>query len=98
MDENVENEKDLSHLGEYAKLIETVNEVKAALFDEIDQYVAEAEEDAEKFYEKGVKSAGARLRKKCQLIKKQIHGPTLRTEMNKIKDQAQALREDTKNV
>lgn len=93
--EQDENVRDISNLGEYAKLVETVGEVKAALFAEIDELLADAEDDAVKFYEKDVKSAGARLRKRCQEIKKKIHGPTIRTEMNKIKDQAQALREDT---
>lgn len=91
------NEKDISNLGEYTKLVETVNEVKEALFGEIDRLIAESEVDAAKFYEKGVKSAGSRLRKNCQSIKKLIHGPTIRGEFNKIKDQAQALREDTAN-
>ncbi len=48
--------------------------------------------DVEKFYEKGVKSAGGRLRKNLQLIRKAIHHPTNRTKMASIQDAAKELR------
>ncbi len=39
------------------------------LYEELKNLVANLEEDASKFYEKGNKAAGTRLRKGCQDIK-----------------------------
>lgn len=53
------------------------------LFNEIKQLVEEAEKDAIKFYERGNKSAGIRLRKAMQEIKGLAHN--LRIEVNLIR-------------
>lgn len=73
---------------------ERVAQVKSEIFGEIDRLVEEMKEsgDVEKFYEKGVKSAGGRLRKNLQLIRKAIHHPTNRTKMASIQDAAKELR------
>ncbi len=71
-----------------------VNLVKFEIFGEIERLVEEMKEsgDLEKFYDKGVKSAGGRLRKNLQLIRKSIHHPTTRTKMASIQDAAKELR------
>lgn len=53
------------------------------LFNEIKQLVEEVEKDAIKFYERGNKSAGIRLRKAMQEIKGLAHN--LRIEVNLIR-------------
>ena len=53
------------------------------LFNEIKQIVDEAEKDAIKFYERGNKTAGIRLRKAMQEIKGLAHN--LRLEVNQIR-------------
>lgn len=53
------------------------------LFNEIKQLVEEAELDAIKFYERGNKAAGVRLRKAMQDIKGLAH--SLRLEVNEIR-------------
>jgi len=75
-----------------------VEEAKTSIFGEIDSLVEkmENEGDLEKFYEKGVKSAGSRLRKDLQSIRKAIHNPTVREKMNGIANGAKDLREKIK--
>ena len=75
---------------------ETVEKAKASVFGEIDAQIAEMEEngDVDKFYDKGVKSAGGRLRKGLQGCRKAIHNPTNAKAMATIKDGAKALREE----
>ena len=72
----------------------TVEEAKASVFGEIDAQISELEEtgDVDKFYVKGVKSAGGRLRKGLQTIRKAIHNPTNAKSMATIKDGAKDLR------
>ena len=73
---------------------ERVALVKSEVFGEIDRLVEEMKVsgDVEKFYEKGVNSAGGRLRKNLQLIRKAINHPTNRTRMASIQDAAKELR------
>ena len=74
----------------------TVEAAKASVFGDIDNHIAEMEAsgDVEKFYDKGVKSAGGRLRKGLQEIRKTIHNPTNSKSMATIKDCAKDLREE----
>ncbi len=74
----------------------TVEEAKASVFGEIDNHIAEIEAsgDVEKFFDKGVKSAGGRIRKSLQEIRKTIHNPTNSKTMATIKDGAKSLREE----
>jgi len=83
-------------MNSFEKFKETVEEAKSSVFGEIDAQVAEMEEngDVEKFYDKGVKSAGGRLRKGLQNIRKAIHNPTNAKTMATIKDGAKDLREE----
>ena len=74
------------------ELRKTVYDVKENLFSEIEELIATCEEDANKFYEKGNKSAGTRIRKSAQQIRKQIHHPSIRKQMVKIEEAAKDLR------
>lgn len=73
-----------------------VEEAKSVVFGEIDAIIAEVEEsgDLDKFYDKGIKSAGGRLRKQLQNVRKAIHNPTNAKAMTSVKDAAKQLRED----
>jgi septation ring formation regulator EzrA len=77
---------------QFEELRKTIFDVKENLFSEIDELIATCEEDADKFYEKGNKSAGTRIRKSAQLIRKQIHHPSIRKQMVKIEEAAKTLR------
>jgi len=74
----------------------TVEAAKVSVFGDIDNQIAEMEAngDVDKFYDKGVKSAGGRLRKGLQEIRKAIHNPTNAKTMATIKDSARDLREE----
>lgn len=75
-----------------------IEEAKSSIFGEIDSQIQQLEEsgDLEKYYEKGVKSAGGRIRKSLQNIRKSVHNPTVRSTMNSIVDSAKNLREQIK--
>ena len=78
---------------------QTVDEAKKAIFGEIDSIIAELEESGsvEKFYEKGTRSAGSKIRKQLQNIRKAIHNPTNAKSMATIKDGARDLRDSIAN-
>lgn len=75
-----------------------VEEAKTSIFGEIDSLIENVENsgDLEKFYDKGVKSAGSRIRKDLQSIRKAIHNPTIREKMNGVNNAAKELREKIK--
>ena len=77
---------------QFEELRKTVYDVKENLFSEIEELIATCEEDANKFYEKGNKSAGTRIRKSAQQIRKQIHHPSIRKQMVKIEKGFKLLR------
>lgn len=82
-------------MNDFNKFKALVEESKTAIFGEIDSLVEkiEASGDIEKFYEKGVKSAGSRIKKDLQSIRKAIHNPTVREKMNDINNAAKDLKE-----
>jgi hypothetical protein len=53
-------------------------------FEELKSLVVDLEEDAEKFYDKGNKAAGTRLRKGCQNIKNVCQ--EIRIEVSELKN------------
>jgi len=53
-------------------------------FEELKSIVAEAENDAKSFYEKGNKAAGTRLRKACQEAK--VKAQDIRNEVTSMKN------------
>lgn len=85
-------------MNNFEKFKMEVAETKAAIFGEIDSQIQQIEEsgDLEKYYDKGVKSAGGRIRKSLQNIRKAVHNPTVRSNMNSLVDSAKNLRETIK--
>lgn len=81
-------------MNQFEELRKTIHDVKEAIFTEMETLLETCEEDADKFYSKGNRSAGSRVRKNAQLVRKQLHFPTLRKELTKIEEAAKALREN----
>lgn len=80
-------------MNQFEELKKTIQDVKLELFSEMENLLEACQEDADKFYEKENKSAGSRVRKNAQSIRKQIHHPTIRQHFNKIEEVAKTLRE-----
>lgn len=85
-------------MNDFNKFKALVEETKTAIFGEMDYLIekVEASGDLEKFYDKGVKSAGGRIKKEVQSIRKTIHNPTIREKMNVIRNAAKELKESIK--
>lgn len=70
------------------------------VFKTINDLIASAEDDAIKYYDKGTRSAGNRLKKKMQEIRKAIKMPAIRLAMvevqNAAKDYRNSLTEELK--
>ena len=80
-------------MNDFEKLKEEIAAAQSAIFGPISALVSAAEEDADKYYGKGVKSAGNRLKKKMQEIRKAIKHPAVKAEMTKIQEGAKNLRQ-----
>ena len=80
-------------MNQFEKLKEEVAAAHAAIFDPINSLLASAEEDAQKYYGKGVRSAGNRLKKKMQEIRKTIKHPAVKAQMAGIQNSAKDLRQ-----
>jgi hypothetical protein len=80
-------------MNQFEKLKEEVAAAQAAIFDPINSLLASAEEDAQKYYSKGVRSAGNRLKKKMQEIRKTIKHPAVKAQMTGIQNSAKDLRQ-----
>jgi hypothetical protein len=89
-------------MNQFEKFKEEVASIQSAIFNPINEIIASAEEDAQKYYGKGVKSAGNKLKKKMQEIRKVIKHPAVKAKMTEIqvsaKDFRQALVDETKSV
>lgn len=81
-------------MNQFEELKKTIQDVKQELFAEMETLLETCQDDADKFFEKGNRSAGSRVRKNAQLVRKQIHHPTIRQSINKIEEAAKALREN----
>jgi len=80
-------------MNQFEKLKEEVAAAQSAIFDPINTILASSEEDAQKYYVKGVRSAGNRLKKKMQDIRKSIKHPAVKAQMTTVQVSAKALRE-----
>lgn len=80
-------------MNDFEKLKADIASAQAAIFDPIISLVSAAEDDADKYYGKGVKSAGNRLKKKMQEIRKEIKHPAIKAEMTKLQEGAKNLRQ-----
>jgi gas vesicle protein len=81
-------------MNQFEKLKEEIATAQSAIFDPINSLISAAADDADKYYGKGVKSAGNRLKKKMQEIRKAIKHPAVKAEMSKIQESAKNLRQE----
>lgn len=80
-------------MDQFNKLKEEIAAAQAAIFGPINELIAAAEDDAQKFYGKGVKSAGNRLKKKLQEIRKATKGATAKAAITAVNAAAKNYRE-----
>jgi hypothetical protein len=80
-------------MNQFEKLKEEIAAAQAAIFEPIHSLINAAEDDAQKYYGKSVRSAGNRLKKKMQEIRKAIKHPAVKTQMTAIQNSAKNLRE-----
>jgi hypothetical protein len=80
-------------MDQFLKLKEEVAAAQAAIFGPVTELLAAAEEDAQKYYGKGVKSAGNRLKKKLQEIRKATKGATAKAAITGVQTSAKVYRE-----
>lgn len=80
-------------MNKFEKLKEEIAATQAAIFDPINSLISAADDDAQKYYGKGVRSAGNRLKKKMQEIRKVIKHPEVKAKMSALQNSAKALRE-----
>lgn len=76
----------------FEKLKSDVSSAQSEVFGPILSLIESAEEDAEKYYGKGNRSAGNRLKKKMQEIRKAIKHPAVKAKMTSIQTSAKDLR------
>jgi hypothetical protein len=80
-------------MNNFEKLKAEIASVQSAIFAPITAILESAEDDAQKYYTKGVRSAGNRLKKKMQDIRKAIKHPAVKAEMTKVQNSAKSVRE-----
>jgi uncharacterized protein (DUF2164 family) len=80
-------------MNQFEKLKAEVEAVQQEIFAPIISILNDAEDDANKYYDKGVKSAGNRLKKKMQEIRKSIKHPDVKSKMVSIQNSAKYLRQ-----
>ena len=80
-------------MNDFEQLKADIANAQATIFSPIIEIIESAEDDAQKYYGKGVRSAGNRLKKKMQDIRKAIKHPAVKAEMTKIQEGAKNLRQ-----
>lgn len=80
-------------MNQFEELRNQVNQVKEDIFGPIVELLESAEDDASKYYEKGVQSAGNRLKKTMQEVRKTIHHPTAKSKLVELQNSAKNLRQ-----
>lgn len=80
-------------MNQFEKLKEEIANAQSAIFSPINAIIAAAEEDAQKYYGKSVRSAGNRLKKRMQEIRKAIKHPVVKSQMTTIQNSAKDLRQ-----
>lgn len=80
-------------MNQFEELKAEIAAAQSAIFDPLNTLIASAEDDASKYYDKGVKSAGNRLKKKMQEIRKAIKHPVTKAHMTKIQNMAKDTRQ-----
>jgi len=80
-------------MNDFEKLKAEIIAAQSAIFSPIYEIIESAEDDAQKYYNKGIRSAGNRLKKKMQEIRKAVKHPAIKAEMTKIQEGAKSLRQ-----
>ena len=80
-------------MNQFEKLKAEIAAAQTNIFEPINALITAAEEDAQKYYVKGVRSAGNRLKKKMQEIRKSIKHPAIKSQMTAIQNSAKDLRQ-----
>ena len=80
-------------MNDFEKLKKEITNAQEAIFTPLIDLINSAQDDADKYYDKGVKSAGNRLKKKVQDIRKAIKHPAIKAEMSKVQENAKNLRQ-----
>lgn len=80
-------------MNQFEELRNQVNQTKSDIFDPILALLESAEDDSSKYYEKGIQSAGNRLKKTMQDVRKAIHHPTVKSKMVELQTAARDLRQ-----
>lgn len=80
-------------MNQFNELKSEIAAAQEAIFGELNSLITAAEDDADKYYSKGVKSAGNRLKKKMQEIRKAIKHPAVKAQMTQIQTKAKDLRQ-----
>jgi uncharacterized protein (DUF2164 family) len=80
-------------MNQFEKLKTEVESIQQEIFAPVLSILNEAEDDANKYYNKGVRSAGNRLKKKMQEIRKSIKHPEVKSKMTTIQNLAKELRQ-----
>ena len=80
-------------MNQFEQLKNEISAAQSAIFDPINEIIAQAEDDAQKFYGKGVRSAGNRLKKRMQEVRKAIKHPEVKAKMTAIQNSAKELRQ-----
>lgn len=80
-------------MNQFEQLKNEIAAAQSAIFDPINAIISQAEEDAQKFYGKGVRSAGNRLKKRMQEVRKAIKHPEVKSRMVAVQNSAKELRQ-----
>ena len=80
-------------MNKFEEFKQQVEEAKAKIFGPIEDLITNTEADADKFYGKGVRSAGNKVKKAMQDVRKAIKHPAVKTEMAAIQNSAKELRQ-----
>lgn len=80
-------------MNQFEELKAEIAAAQAAIFDQLHSLIASAEDDASKYYDKGIKSAGNRLKRKMQDIRKAIKHPITKAHMTQIQNKAKDIRQ-----
>lgn len=80
-------------MNKFEEFKQEVDAAKAKIFGQIEEIIANTEVEASKFYDKGVKSAGNKVKKAMQDVRKAIKHPAVKAEMSALQNSAKDLRQ-----
>jgi hypothetical protein len=80
-------------MNDFEKLKTEITNAQNSIFNPLFDLINSAQDDADKYYNKGVKSAGNRLKRKMQDIRKAIKHPAIKAEMANLQENAKTIRQ-----